>query len=142
MLPLPIVPLVHVIRPLRIPLVPARVPPARIRLEIVPLIVTVPPVTRRFTRETFPLRLALPPAKLARPGPVALKLSPLKDPPVKLSCAPAATLPPPPREPPPARFTVPLCTSTVPVLLKVMEMVVVPAPPDLRPVPWLTTASP
>src|SRR5262245_47801436 len=42
---------------------------------------------------------------------------------------------------PPPKFNVPLCTSTVPVLLNSVEIVEVAAEPDLRNVPWLFTAA-
>src|ERR1035437_8637646 len=121
-LPLPIAPLVHVIRPLRIPLVPASVAPARIALELVTLPFKV----------IVPLLHKLVPAPVSWPPELTVSLS------EKRIVAPAAALNRPLLVPPPLKLSVPVSTSTVPVLLKATLLkVVVFVPADLRNKPAL-----
>ena len=56
------------------------------------------------------------------------------------SIVPAPSYAPPTSVPPPARLSVPLCTLTAPVLLKIVSMYDV-APPDSVHVPSLFTAA-
>jgi hypothetical protein len=55
----------------------------------------------------------------------------------KFSIAPAVTVKLPLLDPPPVKFTVPICTWVVAVLLKMIDTVVVPAPADFLNVPVL-----
>src|SRR5262249_40953868 len=142
--PLPfIVPPVQVITPLTLntPL-PASAPPFKVALIVLagPLKLAAPPLITALPTLQLPLISPFAPVKLTVPAAVTVELisSVIPSAP-KLNVAPAPALKLPWLSPLLIRFTVPLCTSSVPLLLTCTCRVLVPLPPLFFIVPVLFT---
>src|SRR5262249_60235212 len=108
---------------------------------------SAPPLRKNCGALRAALTLAVPPATPIDPSPANV-VPALRSwvAPENARTAPAATLKAPVWVPPPARLRVPLCTSTVPLLLKAMglllPMVVTPVVAVLRKVPAVSQRGP